>query len=114
MVDVNGDFVWMPGASGVDVIGPASLAGLNVYPNPFNPRTTISFDLASGGPVRVSIHDVRGLLIARLEEGNLATGHHELAWDGFDRSGRPAPAGTYLLRVETGTVTETRRLALIK
>lgn len=114
MVNVDGDLVWRPGASGVDMIGPAALENVSVYPNPFNPRTSIAFDVAVAGRVRVVIHDVRGRLVCELDDSTREVGHHEVEWNGLDDRGMPAPAGTYLLRVETGAGSAARRMALIK
>ena len=114
MVDVDGDLVWMPGASAAEAPRAANLANLDVYPNPFNPRASIAFDLASGVRVRATIHDVRGRLVAVLDEGAREPGHHELVWDGRDSCGRSMPAGTYLLRVLAGTTSESRRMVLLK
>lgn len=114
MVDMDGDLVWVPGASAAETPRPATLSSLDVYPNPFNPRTTIAFDLAQGGRVRSAIHDLRGRLVAVIDDRDRDTGHHELVWDGRDSRGLPMPAGTYLLRVDAGTNTESRRMVLLK
>lgn len=68
-------------------------------PNPFNPRTTIGFGLASGGPVTVDIHDAAGRRIATLHRGDLGAGRHELVWDGRDAHGGACASGVYLVRV---------------
>lgn len=114
MVDVGGDLVWVPGASAAEAPHLANLANLDVFPNPFNPRTAVAFDLASGSHVRTTIHDLRGQLVTILDDHDLEPGHHELIWDGRDSGGRSMPAGTYLLRVDAGTAAESRRMVLLK
>ncbi len=51
------------------------------YPNPFNPQTTIAFELARAGEVLVSIYNAEGKLITTLVEGELRAGGHKAVWD---------------------------------
>jgi photosystem II stability/assembly factor-like uncharacterized protein len=85
------------------------------FPNPFNPRTTISYDLR--GPARVSlkIYDVSGHLVRVLRDGVAETaGHHEVTWEGRDRAGRGVAAGVYFYRLQAGPYVGTRRMLLVK
>lgn len=68
-------------------------------PNPFNPSTTVAYDLAWPAEVRLEAFDVRGRCVRLLAAGPRAPGRHSLAWDGADDGGRRLPAGTYLLRL---------------
>lgn len=72
------------------------------FPNPFNPRTTIRYDLPAAGPVRLSVFDVAGRLVRTLVDESLTPGNHEAAWDGRDASGRETGSGSYLARLEFG------------
>ena len=87
--------------------------GPNV-PNPFNPRTEISFDLARPGQTRLSIFDMRGMLVRRLLDAHLPTGPHTVVWDGKSGSGRAVSSGTYFYRLETGSQTLGRKMLLIR
>lgn len=87
--------------------------GLNV-PNPFNPRTEISFDLVRPGQTRLSIFDVRGMLVRRLLDENLQAGSHTAVWDGKNGSGRAVSSGTYLYRLESGPEVQVRKMLLIR
>ncbi len=85
------------------------------WPNPFNPRTTVSFDLARPARFALKIHDLRGHLV--WQSGNLAgrTGANAVVWNGLDSAGTPAAAGTYLYAIEVdGTVRASGKLALVK
>ncbi len=85
------------------------------YPNPFNPATVISFDLAADSPVRLTVYDVSGRMVRTLLEGRvLAAGSHEQSWDGRNSSGQLSAAGVYLYRIEAGDYRETRRMTLVK
>ncbi|MCA9759793.1 MAG: hypothetical protein KDA27_28610, partial [Candidatus Eisenbacteria bacterium] len=64
-------------------------------PNPFAPRTTIRFNLATTGPAELAIYDVAGRRIRTLAQGTLDAGPHDLVWDGTDDAGHSVPSGTY-------------------
>lgn len=86
----------------------------SVYPNPFNPSTTIALDLAADGPVKLEIFDVRGRLVKIVGSGTMAAGRHHLVWDGTGRDGRGVPSGTYFCRLVAGQTTQTMKLLLAK
>jgi hypothetical protein len=83
-------------------------------PNPFNPITTIPFDLAQPEHVRVRIYDLAGRLVRRLVDEPMPPQRHRLHWNGLDDSGRPLASGVYLCRLEAGTFSATRKLVVLK
>lgn len=88
---------------------------LSNHPNPFNPMTTISFDLAKAAAVSLRVFDVSGRLVRVLVDGEtVAEGRQEAVWNGRDDSGRRVASGTYFYRLEAGGYSETKRMALIK
>jgi len=94
---------------------PATFALHPCAPNPFNPRTTIRFDLPVAAPVSLEIYDVAGRLIHRLLTGErLQPGVHERTWRGRDSAGRGVAAGVYFYRLDAGSYSETRRMTLVK
>jgi predicted outer membrane repeat protein len=92
----------------------ASLALFPPYPNPFNPRTTVSFTLPATGQVQVAIYDARGMEVVHLVDEALAAGTHLVDWDGRDACGASMPSGTYFCRLTTSSGVETRKLQLIR
>jgi hypothetical protein len=84
------------------------------YPNPANPATTITYELASPATVRLGIFDLLGRQVRRLAEGAKPAGQHAAAWDGYDQQGRRAGSGIYLYRLETPAGTKVRKLALVR
>ncbi len=105
--------------------GPASpvddIAGLPTYldlrnqPNPFNPRTTIAFDLPREMRVSLRIYNVSGLLVDVLIDDQVAQqGGNEVVWHGRDLAGRVTPAGVYFYRLEADGFIETKRMTLLK
>ena len=83
-------------------------------PNPFNPVTTIRFELRAAGPVRLEVYDLAGRRVATLVREHLGAGAHEVQWRGTDDDGLRAASGVYICRLQAGGLTENRRLALVK
>jgi len=103
-------------ASPVDDGGelPAVSALYPNYPNPFNPMTTIAFDLAVAGPVRIDIFSIDGRRVRSLVNAEMSAGRHTEMWDGRDSSGRAVSSGTYLYIMETPGLRQTQRMLLVK
>lgn len=104
-----GDIAAVPGVATVTMLDRHS-----VFPNPFNPRTTIRFKLPEGGHARLDLFDVAGRLVRTLVDAELAAGEHDIAWDGRDAGGRDVGSGSYLARLVSGDRVETARLALVR
>jgi hypothetical protein len=83
-------------------------------PNPFNPSTTLNFEIPKAGLVRLRVYDPAGRLVATLVDRNLSAGPHQAIWTGRDSRGRAASAGVYLYRLEAAGFATTRRMTLIK
>lgn len=83
-------------------------------PNPFNPRTSIRFDLPKVGLVRLSVFDVAGRLIRTLVDESMLQGSHEAVWDGRDSSGREVGSGNYLLRLSFEGRVKTAKMVLVR
>jgi len=86
----------------------------NIFPNPFNPETTISFTLPESGNVSIEIFNIRGQRVRTLVNGNKERGRHSLTWNGTDDFGRSAGSGVYLYRIIAGENTHTGRMMLLK
>ena len=83
-------------------------------PNPFNPVTRIPFTLDRAQRVVIRVYDVRGELVATLQEGQLVEGHHTASWNGTDDRGRPVASGIYIYALTTDRGTISRKMNLIK
>ncbi len=83
------------------------------YPNPFSPSTRIRFSIAEPGPVRVSVYDVSGRLVASLLDEHRDPGEHSTLWDGCNRLGEPVAAGVYFCRLEHPGSTQSRAMVLL-
>jgi len=83
-------------------------------PNPFNPGTSIEYELTQPGQVSMRIYDLLGREVAVPVDGMKDAGHHEAYWNGRDSTGNPAASGVYLYRLEAGGYAETRRMMLVR
>ncbi|MGD9546578.1 MAG: FlgD immunoglobulin-like domain containing protein [Candidatus Krumholzibacteriia bacterium] len=84
-------------------------------PNPFNPTTTVAFELPAQEAVSLHVFDLQGrLVITLLSDQVFPQGRHEAVWDGRDESGRQVASGTYFFRLEAGGQVETKRAVLVK
>ncbi len=90
------------------------LLELNTYPNPFNPRTTVSYHLPATGQVNLKIVDLKGRLVRTLVDGIQRAGLHEVPWNGMDDGSRPVSSGVYLVVLETARGTSTGKVAVLK
>jgi len=93
----------------------AGMPGLHGnYPNPFNPSTTISFNVATADVVTIDIYNIRGQHIKSLISGVYAKGTHNIVWNGLDDSGHNVGNGVYLYRMTAGGFTQTRKMVILK
>ena len=84
-------------------------------PNPFNPRTTIEFDLMREALVSLRVYDIAGRLVRALEDETvMEAGTFTTEWNGRDDLGREVSSGVYLYRLDTGVSSQTRRMVLLK
>jgi hypothetical protein len=98
----------------VDGVPAVSVLHQNV-PNPFNPTTKITFDLARNGHVRLQVFDVAGRTVKTLVNGPMpARRNHEVVWNGLDEAGNRVPSGVYLYQLVTDDLTATKKMALLK
>lgn len=86
----------------------------NIYPNPFNPTTTLVFYLVKPGFLDVSIYNSRGQIVRGFNEGFKENGEYRLLWDGMDDNGAPCASGTYVIRMKSGNDIFMRKAMLLK
>jgi len=90
----------------------ARIAGC--HPNPFNPQTTLTVDLARAGDVQLSVYDGAGRLVRTLLRAHLVAGRHPVVWDGRDDAGRPLPSGVYEARLAADRTVTGHKMSLVK
>ena len=84
------------------------------FPNPFNPQTKISYQLAESGLVNISVYDLLGRKVATLWNAEQQAGSYSIYWHGRDDSGRQASTGTYFLRLVAGDVVQSEKVLLMR
>lgn len=86
------------------------------HPNPFNPQTTIPYDLPAGGSVRVRlwILDISGRLVSTLVDEDQSGGSYKVTWEGKDDRGDAVSSGVYFYVLDAGAERRTRKLVLLK
>ena len=85
-----------------------------IYPNPFNPTTTLYYELAANENVNLKIYNVKGQLVKSVEEGTMTAGIHNITWNGDDNSGKNCSSGVYFFKLSTGSTTEMTRVLMLK
>jgi len=84
------------------------------YPNPFNPSTTIAFEVAREGNVHIAVYNTKGQQVAVLTDRVYGFGKHTVVWNGHDDSGRPVSSGVYFYRMSASEHTAVRKMLLLK
>ena len=84
------------------------------YPNPFNPVTTIRYDLPDDSYVTLTIHDMMGKQIRTLVDGSESAGSRLSQWNARDDQGRAVSAGVYLYKIQAGDLVDTKKMILLK
>jgi hypothetical protein len=84
------------------------------YPNPFNPATTIKYELPVAGNVELVVYDMLGSRVRTLVSGLKEAGYHQVQWDGANEAGIPVTTGVYLYRFSSGDYSRVRKMMLLK
>ena len=86
----------------------------NNYPNPFNPVTTIAYDVKEKEQVAIEIFNIKGQLVKTLVKGIQEPGNHTVVWDGNDNRGCPVSSGVYYYKMKAGKYNSTKKMIMIK
>lgn len=101
----------IPGGDTPPVVRVLSLEG---YPNPFNPLTTLRYDIPEAGSVRLNVYDVRGRKVRTLVNKHQRAGEHAIIWNGRNDYGGEVSSGIYMVRLEAGGDVRTRKMVFLK
>jgi len=110
------DIYWDGGSTDIihDTIPPVGFELKANYPNPFNPNTTISFNLKEASEISLEIYNVYGQRIKVLSSGSYRAGENSVSWDGTDSGNRPVASGIYFYQLRTPKGLDTRKCVLLK
>ena len=84
------------------------------YPNPFNPLTTLRYDLPENAMVNITIYDMLGREIKTLVNTTQDAGFKSVQWDATNDYGKPVSAGIYLYQIQAGEFVQTKKMVLLK
>lgn len=87
---------------------------LTNYPNPFNPETTISFNLPEPGRIEVEIFNIKGQKLLTLINEHIQKGKHSILWSGVDENNKVVSSGIYLYKIKAGYQESVNRMLLLK
>jgi len=97
-----------------EVVPVTATALVGNYPNPFNPRTTITYNIKNDAAVTLEVYDLKGRKIRTLVSGKVKAGSHSVIWKGDDNNGKPVSSGVYFTRMTCENYVSTRKLILMK
>lgn len=92
---------------------PSRLRATN-YPNPFNPQTTISYQMPEKGHVSIQVYNVKGQLVSTIFDDEVNAGPHSIIWDGLDAGGKSAATGIYFYKITTTNESIVNKMVLLK
>ena len=84
------------------------------YPNPFNPVTTIRYDLSNESFVDITIYDMLGNVVNNLVNTSQSYGYKSIQWNATNNQGEPVSAGVYLYKIQAGNFVDTKKMILLK
>ena len=93
---------------------PSAFALYPNHPNPFNPETTIGYDVAEKGSVRLRVYDVAGQVVRELIDSVQPAGSYRVVWDGRDKDGAQVANGVYLYELTAGDYRAIRKMTMMK
>jgi len=96
------------------VLTPAQVQLVGNYPNPFNPTTTIQFQMEKAAPAMIEIFNQKGQLVKSINVDQAQVGMNNVVWQGLDNSGSPVGSGVYFFRLKSGSYSSTRKMVLMK
>jgi hypothetical protein len=96
-----------------EVVQPHQVTASN-YPNPFNPSTSIKFNIPLKSDVNVKIYNAKGQLVKTLVNEELLEGEHEVIWNGTNQHQREVSSGIYFIRIKAGTLSKIHKCMLVK
>jgi hypothetical protein len=113
--DLNNEREVIEESGGGDTFVPTVSSLHQNRPNPFNPTTTLTYDVATPGVVSVRIYSVTGELVRTLVDEFKTTGRYDVVWDGRDNNGTTVTTGVYFYRMTAaGFASQTRKMLLLK
>ena len=106
------DFTYTGTGAGNNLVSVTELIGN--YPNPFNPETTISYQLPENCKVELTVYNLKGQKVKTLVNETLESGNHTVIWKGKDDNGKSVSSGIYFYKMKIENHVETKKMILMK
>ncbi len=90
------------------------MTNLTNYPNPFNPETTIFFNLKQDSALELSIFNIKGQKVKMLSKETFSKGTHSIVWNGKDSIGKSVGSGIYFYKISSPGFNLTKKIILLK
>ncbi len=84
------------------------------FPNPFNPKTKIAFELPKASHVRLMIYDIVGREVVQVADADYPAGYTELTWNGLNKNGNLVSSGVYFYRISTDKWSKVKKMLMLK
>lgn len=84
------------------------------YPNPFNPETTIRYELPGRTAVTITVYDVLGREVRKLVDGSQSAGENVVVWDGLNSQGQAVSSGVYIYTIHADNFIKRRKMTLLR
>ena len=98
----------------VEETSPTAFRLDGAYPNPFNPSTTIQFEIPENGSAKIAIYDALGRKVADILDGYVSAGSHDIQWNGTDDRGIALGSGMYIVKLSASGLTAQRKISLLR
>ncbi len=98
----------------VEFVSQIPIEFLKNYPNPFNPETTISFEISENGKTAVKIFNVKGQKVKTLLNENLEAGSHSIVWNGKNDNEQQVSSGMYFYKISVNGNQKTNKMLMLK
>jgi flagellar hook assembly protein FlgD len=86
----------------------------DAYPNPFNPETTIQFNLPWEAPIKVEVYNDQGQLVVTLIDKHMGPGNFSVTWDGRDSNGGQVASGVYIYKINSLDLNLSKKVTFLK
>jgi len=106
--------IYKTGANHTEQVCMPVVSSLTNYPNPFNPKTVISFDISENADVKLDIYNSKGQKVNTLLNKTLQRGKHQIVWDGKDKMQNSLASGIYFYRLIYGKQTISKKMLMLK
>ncbi|MCB5278633.1 MAG: chitobiase/beta-hexosaminidase C-terminal domain-containing protein [Candidatus Cloacimonetes bacterium] len=96
------------------ILSPAPVTLIGNYPNPFNPETTIQFQMEKPAPAEIEIFNQKGQIVKNVSIPMTQQGMNSQVWNGLDNNGSAVSSGVYFFRLKSGSYSSTKKMVLMK